>query len=67
MASEKVATNLADWEVIHISTGHEGGAGLAARRLNSALNAKQINSKFVALEHLEIRSFASSEISGKNW
>ena len=51
MASEKVATNLADWEVIHISTGHEGGAGLAARRLNSALNAKHINSKFVALEN----------------
>lgn len=51
MASEKVATNLVDWEVIHISTGHEGGAGLAARRLNAALNAQHINSKFVALEN----------------
>jgi glycosyltransferase involved in cell wall biosynthesis len=51
MAPEKVSTELGDWEVIHISTGHEGGAGLAARRLNAALNAKHIKSKFVALEN----------------
>ena len=39
------------WKVIHLSTGHEGGAGLAARRLNSALNAQGIQSKFGALEN----------------
>jgi len=39
--------------VIQLSTGHEGGAGLAARRLNSALNVEGIDSKFGALEHSE--------------
>lgn len=39
------------WKVIHLSTGHEGGAGLAARRLNSALNAQGIQSTFGALKN----------------
>ena len=39
------------WRVIHLSTGHEGGAGLAARRLNSALNANGIRSTFGALKN----------------
>ena len=39
------------WKVIHLSTGHEGGAGLAARRLNSALNAQGVQSMFGALEN----------------
>ncbi len=51
MALEKVTNNLVNWEVIHISTGHEGGAGIAARRLNSALNSSGIQSKFAALKH----------------
>ena len=38
------------WKVIHLSTGHEGGAGLAARRLNSALNKYGVNSSFGALQ-----------------
>lgn len=39
------------WKVIHLSTGHEGGAGLAARRLNSALNQHGVNSSFGALHN----------------
>jgi hypothetical protein len=37
------------WRVIHLSTGHAGGAGLAARRLNAGLNEIGVNSKFLAL------------------
>ena len=39
------------WSVLHLSTGHEGGAGIAARRLNSALNRAGVNSKFIALKN----------------
>ena len=35
--------------VAHLSTTHEGGAGLAARRLNLALNSQGIESTFYAL------------------
>ena len=38
-----------DFSVVHLSTGHLGGAGLAARRLNAKLNKAGINSKFFAL------------------
>ena len=37
--------------VIHFSTGHLGGAGLAARRLNQGLNQYGIDSSFHALVH----------------
>ena len=43
------------WQVIHLSTGHAGGAGLAARRLNEALNESGITSKFMALAHRDYR------------
>jgi len=36
--------------IVHISTGHLGGAGLAARRLNFDLNRFGIQSTFIALE-----------------
>jgi glycosyltransferase involved in cell wall biosynthesis len=35
--------------VIHFSTGHAGGAGIAARRLNSDLNFHGIDSKFITI------------------
>jgi glycosyltransferase involved in cell wall biosynthesis len=38
-----------DFLVVHLSTGHLGGAGLASRRLNAKLNEAGINSKFYAL------------------
>jgi len=38
-----------DFKVIHLSTGHSGGAGLAARRLNSSLNLMHVNSTFMSL------------------
>jgi hypothetical protein len=36
--------------IVHLSTGHAGGAGLAARRLNEALNSNGILSRFMAIE-----------------
>ena len=44
-----------DFKVIHFSTGHAGGAGLAARRLSWELNNAGIFSKFYALEKTEYR------------
>jgi hypothetical protein len=37
--------------VIHLSTGHQGGAGLAARRLNQGLRHIGVNSNFYALKN----------------
>lgn len=44
-----------DFKVIHFSTGHAGGAGLAARRLSWELNNAGIFSKFYALEKTEYK------------
>ena len=44
-----------DFKVIHFSTGHAGGAGLAARRLNWELNNAGIFSKFYALEKTDYK------------
>lgn len=43
--------NTSQLNVLHISTGHTGGAGLAARRLNYSLNKHGIRSGFLALQH----------------
>ena len=40
-----------DFQVIQISTGHDGGAGIAARRLNKALCDSGINSRFISLRN----------------
>lgn len=45
-------------KIIHFSTGHLGGAGLAARRLNQALNQRGLDSTFIAFEQ---NSFHPSE------
>jgi len=37
--------------IVHLSTGHLGGAGLAARRLSAGLRSVGIDSKFVALSN----------------
>ena len=39
-----------NYQVIHLSTSHKGGAGIAARRLNSELNRKGVKSTFYAIE-----------------
>jgi len=44
-----------DFKVIHFSTGHAGGAGLAARRLSWELNNAGIFSKFYALEKTDYK------------
>lgn len=38
-----------NFEVIHLSTSHKGGAGIAARRLNSELNSVGVKSSFYAI------------------
>ena len=38
-------------KIVHLSTGHLGGAGLAARRLSTGLRSIGMNSTFVALSH----------------
>ena len=38
-----------NFEVIHLSTSHKGGAGIAARRLNSELNSIGVKSSFYAI------------------
>jgi hypothetical protein len=38
-------------QIVHFSTGHIGGAGLAARRLNAGLISAGIDSTFLSLEH----------------
>jgi glycosyltransferase involved in cell wall biosynthesis len=40
-----------NFQVIHLSTGHDGGAGIAARRLNNALCESGINSRFISLRN----------------
>ena len=40
-----------NFSIIHLSTGHDGGAGLAARRLNGALVNAGCNSQFMALKN----------------
>lgn len=49
--STKAAQNSSteNLKVVHLSTSHSGGAGIAARRLNEALNLNGINSVFIAL------------------
>jgi glycosyltransferase involved in cell wall biosynthesis len=43
--------NTTQLRVLHISTGHAGGAGLASRRLNYSLNKRGIKSGFLAIEN----------------
>lgn len=38
-------------EIVHFSTGHTGGAGLAARRLHAGLLSAGVDSTFLALKH----------------
>jgi glycosyltransferase involved in cell wall biosynthesis len=40
-----------NYQVLHLSTGHDGGAGISARRLNTALVNAGINSQFLALKN----------------
>jgi len=40
-----------NFHIIHLSTGHDGGAGLAARRLNAALVSAGASSQFMALKN----------------
>jgi glycosyltransferase involved in cell wall biosynthesis len=37
-------------QIIHLSTSHTGGAGIAARRLSQFLRSQELNSIFVALD-----------------
>jgi len=39
-----------DFQIIHLSTSHHGGAGIAARRLHQALLSSGVKSVFVAID-----------------
>jgi len=45
----KINKNIKDLKILHLSTTLEGGAGLAARRLNAALNSVGFNSKILSV------------------
>lgn len=45
----RLINSLSKSQVLQFSTGHEGGAGLAARRLNSTLRTAGIESSFCAI------------------
>ena len=45
--------------VFHLSTGHEGGAGLAARRLNAGLNQLGVQSTFLAISRASYKCEAN--------
>lgn len=42
-------SNAFDFRILHLSSSHTGGAGIAARRLSSSLNSIGVDSLFVAL------------------
>ena len=48
-----------EFSVVHLSTGHLGGAGLAPRRLNASLNKVGINSRFYALSRADFTPSAN--------
>ena len=52
---------------MHISTGHTGGAGLAARRLNESLNDRGFSSRFVALENSDFRELPNESSISRNF
>jgi hypothetical protein len=56
------ASSESDIKVLHLSTSHTGGAGIAARRLNTELNSQGFNSLFLTLSSSEFVP-SSSEIA----
>ena len=54
-------------KVIHISTGHDGGAGIAARRLNATLNKFGVNSIFVSFSNNSYKPSLNEIAIERNW
>ena len=54
-------------KVLHISTGHDGGAGIAARRLNASLNKFGMNSIFVSLSNNSYKPSGNEIAIERNW
>ena len=54
-------------KVIHISTGHDGGAGIAARRLNATLNNFGVNSIFVSFSNNSYQPSSNEIAIERNW
>jgi glycosyltransferase involved in cell wall biosynthesis len=52
--------------VFHLSTGHEGGAGLAARRLNAGLNQLGVQSTFLAISRASYKCEANERRLTRN-
>jgi len=49
--TEEILSKIPPIQIIHISTSHTGGAGIAARRLNAALGEAGCSSLFMACVH----------------
>ena len=54
-------------KVVHISTGHDGGAGIAARRLNATLNKFGVNSIFVSFSNNSYLPSGNEIAIERNW
>lgn len=54
-------------KIIHISTGHDGGAGIAARRLNASLNKFGVASLFVSLGNNSFQPAHNEIAIERNW
>jgi len=54
-------------KVVHFSTTHEGGAGLAARRLSQALNMHGIDSVFYSLRQSSYLPQINEHEINRNW
>ena len=57
-----VTRNNSSFQVVHLSTSHTGGAGIAARRLNQVLNSRDFSSVFYAIDRKDYAPKASEYV-----
>jgi glycosyltransferase involved in cell wall biosynthesis len=58
----QIVSNQLDFKVLHLSTSHAGGAGIAALRLHRSLFAKGVNSHFLTLENSDFHPQANEVV-----
>jgi len=60
-----VTRNNSAFQVVHLSTSHTGGAGIAARRLNQVLNSRDFSSVFYAIDRKDYTQKANEYVLGR--
>lgn len=55
-----------NYHVLHTSTSHTGGAGIAARRLNQGLNSSEISSSFLTIARPEFSPNVNEFVIDRN-